>query len=243
MQLGMGLEVAHFKNSSELSKASASLVSQMAKDAVEKRGLFTFVLSGGHTPKPLYELFSREPYLSQMPWKDVHLFWGDERFVDQNHQENNFWLAHSSFISKVPIPDENVHPISTDADGVELAAIRYEKEIRTFFGSADPVFDLMLMGIGPDGHTASLFPGSYTLDEKEKYVVSAEAPPDMPVSERITMTLPIINMARNALFLVSDETKKNIVDLILKEPDKAIKLYPSALVSCREKTIWYLGFL
>ncbi len=143
------------------------------------------------------------------PWERVHLFWGDERYVPHDDPASNYRMARESLIAHVPIPAENVHPMPTDLPQPEKAAEAYEAELRRFFGTGAPGFDLQLLGLGVEGHTASLFPGSPALEEKERWVAAVVAPAKPP--QRLTLTLPVLNQGRNTLFLVTGADKRPIV--------------------------------
>jgi 6-phosphogluconolactonase len=235
--------VHSFKTLGEASLALAERIVEAARVAIEDHGRYTMALSGGKTPVLLYSLLASE-FAGRLGWKSVHLFWGDERFVPQDHPDNNFRMAYDAWISKIPIPHQNIHRIPTETATPEKAARSYEQTLKEFFDSPGkksfPVFDAMLLGVGADGHTASLFPGSRILGEKSRWVVSAEAPPSVFPNERITLTLPLINSSREVLFLAFGEEKKNVLKEIFEVPEKAKKVYPAAMVKPRERLQWYL---
>lgn len=213
----MRQDIHRFPDHEELSRAAAKYI--------EKQDLFSLVLSGGNTPKRLYELFAE----SNMPWKRIHLFWGDERCVPPDHPDSNYRLAHSAFISRVPIPPGNVHRIP--AEKGPAAAADYQRTIERFAG---PAFDLVLLGLGADGHTASLFPGDPALEEKDNLVAHVEQKP----LARITLTLPALNRSRNAAFLVSGGSKREITERILSGAGDSS---PAARVNPMEKLVWFLS--
>jgi 6-phosphogluconolactonase len=223
----MKLEIRIFPDINALSKAAAEEIVQLVNDAVKARGRFTLALSGGATPRTLYNLLATE-YSDKIPWESVHLFFGDERFVPQDDPESNFAMAYDALISKVPIQERNVHPVPTDAGSPEAAAQRYEGEIKGFLG--EDTFDLVLLGMGEDGHTASLFPGDPVLEEGKRWVAAVEAPASYRTRQRVTMTLPLINRARKVFFLVAGEKKGEVLGTIIDRPDMAEKLYPAARV-------------
>ncbi len=162
----MFFECRIFPDIAALSQGAIEEILRILNDAVEKRGRFSIALSGGHTPAKLYALWA-EKYKTQTPWDRVHLFFGDERFVPEDDLLSNYRMARETLIAHVPIPKENVHPMPTNFPSPEKAAEAYEVELRKFFGEgAAPAFDVQLLGLGVEGHTASLFPGSPALDEQ-----------------------------------------------------------------------------
>jgi 6-phosphogluconolactonase len=177
--------------------------------ATEKDDLFFVCLSGGSTPKRLYERLAQAPYDQEFPWANTHVFFGDERFVPADHKDSNFRMAREALLAHVPVPPENVHRIETDRPTAADAAAAYDKTLRTAYGSSHldpdrPFFDVMLLGLGPDGHTASLIPGEPILDEREKWVGSvAHGRPE----ERISLTYPVLESSRNIAFLITGAEK------------------------------------
>jgi 6-phosphogluconolactonase len=236
-------EVYSFKTLKDASLALAERIVETARVAVEDHGRFTMALSGGKTPELLYTLLASE-FAERLGWDSVYLFWGDERFVPHDHPDNNFRMVYHAWISKVPIPHKNIHRVPTETESPEEAARSYEQTLKEFFNPSEekssPGFDVMLLGVGIDGHTASLFPGSRALTEKSRWVVSVEAPPSVFPKERITLTLPLINSSREVLFFAFGEEKKNVLRAIFEEPEKAKKVYPAAMVKARERILWYV---
>jgi 6-phosphogluconolactonase len=236
-------EVHSFKTLREASLAMGERIVEAASIAIENHGRYTMSLSGGKTPELLYALLASE-FAESLEWDSIHLFWGDERFVPQDHPDNNFRMAYNTWISKVPISHQNIHRIPTETDTPEEAARSYEQTLKKFFNppgkKSFPVFDVMLLGIGTDGHTASLFPGSREITEKIRWVVSVEAPPAVYPKKRITLTLPLINSSREVLFFAFGEEKKKVLTTIFEEPEKADKVYPAAMVKARERIQWYV---
>ena len=189
----------------QLTGAAAERFASSAQNAISTFGRFTAVLAGGSTPKPLYEKLAREPFRSHIDWPRVHLFWGDERCVPPNHQESNYLMAKMALIDHVPIPHENIHRILGEL-GAEAAAEDYQKELHHFFkGSKEPIFDLVLLGMGDDGHTASLFPGTAAIHEEERWVVGHYV--SKLGAWRITLTPPALNAGRRIIFLVKGSGK------------------------------------
>lgn len=166
---------------------------------------FTLALSGGSTPRPLYELLASEEWRGRIPWTKLHLFWSDERLVPLDHPESNYRMAREALLRHVPVPAENIHSVPVHL-AIEEAAQQYEREIRTFFRvrRGPPAFDLILLGLGADGHTASLFPGSPALAELQRWVAPVRSAKAMP---RVTLTVPVLNQARRLFFLAVGEEK------------------------------------
>src|SRR6266853_4350667 len=176
-------------------------------------------LTGGSSPQRLYQLLATEAYRSQIPWQRVHWFIGDERFVLADDRLNNMAMARRIFLDRCA-PAANIHPIPTDTADPEQAARRYERELQSFYGthqldSTRPLFDVVLMGVGPDGHTASLFPGYPDLDETERWVVGVPKAHVEPFVPRVTLTLPALNSCREMLFEVSGADKRAIFTRVL----------------------------
>jgi 6-phosphogluconolactonase len=236
-----------FHNIEEMSRYTADFIREYAVSCIREHSFFTLVLSGGSTPRRLYELLASKPFRESIPWKQTHIFWGDERCVPPDHPESNYHMAAQSFLDHVPLPPSNIHRIKCDINPSIKAAEDYESEIRDFFKTIGcepfefPVFDLILLGIGADGHTASLFPGNETLQERKRWVSATCAPSEMPVEKRITLTLPVIDAARRVLFLISGEKKRDIVRTLFNDPD-AIDLFPGAMIEERAGVFWFLDF-
>jgi 6-phosphogluconolactonase len=174
-------------------------------------GVFTVALSGGGTPRRLYELLAGPPYRDVFPWDRTHLFWGDERFVPRDDASSNYRMVRDAMLSRAPIPATNIHPVPTEGLTPEAAASDYERELKSFYGAerfdpARPLFDVTLLGLGPDGHTASLFPGSAVLEERERWVAAVVG----PKPARITLTYPALESGRHVAFLVAGEEKREI---------------------------------
>jgi 6-phosphogluconolactonase len=200
-----------------LSQETAHRFMQSAREAVNSRGRFVAALSGGTTPRGIFQQLAEEPYLSLVPWAKTFLFWVDERNVPPTHETSNYRMAKEYLLSKVPIPPENVFPVPIGSTGVEQNAFQYEKKLKKFFENSDlPRFDMSLMGMGEDGHTASLFPGMVQLNEREKWVVGYYV--DEARKERISLTFPILNASRVLLVLVEGAKKAAIVKEVLEGP-------------------------
>ncbi len=180
-------------------------------------------LTGGSSPKQLYELLGNEPYRSQIPWERVHWFIGDERFVPAADSLNNMRMARQAFLNRCA-PLVNIHPMATNATNPDEAALRYEAELKSFYGAdnldpARPLFDVVLMGVGPDGHTASLFPGYPALAETERWVVGVPQAHVEPFVPRVSLTLPALGSCREMLFEVSGADKRAILARVVAGED------------------------
>jgi 6-phosphogluconolactonase len=243
--------VREFTNIQQASSAAVAYIVDLAGSAVRDKGFFTLVLAGGSTPRQTYELLSAAANAEQMPWQQSHFFWGDERWLPANHPESNFCMADKALLSRVPIPAHNIHRITTGHKNPETGAELYERHLRDFFhlqgragmksnvkDMAIPSFDLVLLGMGTDGHTASLFPGSSLLEEKKKWVAAVPEGVGSPPVARITLTLPLLNGAENVIFLTSGSRKRAILDTILTRPEEAVELYPAARIKPAGNLVW-----
>jgi 6-phosphogluconolactonase len=184
----------------------------LLETAIASDGVFAIALSGGATPRGLYELLAGPPYRDAFPWSRTHWFWGDERVVRHNDALSNYHMVWEAMLSRAPIPSANIHPVPTEGLDPEAAALAYERELKSFYGTvpldpARPLFDVTLLGLGPDGHTASLFPGAAALEERERWVAAVVGmkPPD-----RVTLTYPALESSRHAAFLVAGAEKREI---------------------------------
>lgn len=227
-----------------------SIIENM-ETALTSKPYCTMALAGGNTPIPLYSLLSSPKFSKRISWEKVHFFPGDERFVPHTHPDSNFRMMHKSFFSKMNVPHTNIHSIPTSLPTPKAAADKFEDTIRSTFkhltpkkrnSASIPYFDLILLGLGNDGHTASLFPGTTALNE-QKHLVRAitHLPPGIsPSVPRVTMTLPLINNAETIFFLAADPRKATIVEEIVSNPKAAAKTYPAARVQAREVHWFYV---
>ena len=177
-----------YENLEQLSQAAAELFIERANQAIDARGRFSVSLSGGHTPRRMYELLATPDYRSRLPWQNVHVFWGDERCVPRTDERYNARMTRLALLDHVPIPVDQIHPICGEIRA-DVAAIEYERRIRDFFAPDPPRFDLILLGLGSDGHTASLFPGTSALDAMDRWVLDLHR--DGESFDRITFTAAI----------------------------------------------------
>lgn len=241
----MKMETRVFADLDALSRGVLDETMRIVRQAVAARGRFAIALSGGHTPATMYALWAQDPqYRADTPWDRVHLFWGDERFVPLDDPFSNYRMTREALISRVPIPAANVHPVPTELPQAQSVARAYESELRSFFGSQPPAFDLQLLGLGGEGHTASLFPGSPALEEQQRWVAAVEV--DATPPKRFTLTLPVLNCGQNTFFLVAGADKREILAALRNEPDvapsqnPAASRYPAALIRPPGNVLWFL---
>jgi len=230
-----------FADLDALSRGALEELLRVMREAIAQRGRFAMALAGGNTPAKLYALWAEAgEHGVNTPWDKVHLFWGDERYVGPADPLSNFRMVGETLLSKVPVPRENVHPILGPEDFAtpEKAAAAYEAELRRFFGTAPPAFDLQVLGLGVEGHVASLFPGSPALTETQKWVMAVEAPAKPP--QRLTMTPLVLNRGRNTFFLVAGENKREIVAALRAEPEGRPSQYPAGIIKPEGRALWFL---
>lgn len=238
-------EVFRFDRLDDANRALAERLAEVAGETVRNRERFTFALAGGSTPRGFYEYLAAN-YQKRIPWDRTHLFWGDERWVPKTDQASNYRLAHEILITKIPLPAGNVHPMPVDIGPPAKIALAYEKTLRKFFETGDrdtpeKTFDVVLLGVGADGHTASLFPEDSVLEERTRWVRSVTAPAAMTPRKRITLTLPPINVSRYAFILTAGPEKAAVVDLILGKPDEARRRFPAARVRTWAGSTWFVA--
>ena len=202
------------KDAAEVAQEAADLWSHEARAAVACRGRFRLALSGGKTPETLFRLLCREDFKpidqAALPWDRTEVFWADERYVPHDHLASNYRLARELLLDHVPVPKANIHPMPTASGDPARDASDYEETLRRAFpGQLWPRFDLIILGLGEDGHTASLFPGAPTLSEQTRWVTAARSP--QGIRDRLTLTVPSINAARLKLFLVCGPEKARIL--------------------------------
>jgi 6-phosphogluconolactonase len=208
--------------------ADATALAQMAAQRliarVNANDRAAVCLTGGSSPLGLYRLLAQAPQRNEVPWERVHWFIGDDRFVPPSDPLNNMSAARHAFLDSVPVPRQNIHPMPTEANDPDTAARRYEAELKQFYGAerfdpGRPLFDLVLMGLGPDGHTASLFPNSPALEERQRWVVGVAKAGAEPFVPRVTLTFPALASTREMLFLVDNLDKRQILGRVLAGED------------------------
>lgn len=202
------------------------------------RRIFSVCLSGGSTPKRLYEKLASAAYVERFPWERTHWFWGDERFVPADDPESNFRMTRRAMFTRAPVPDENIHRIVTEVADADMAAADYERTLKAFYGADDldparPLFDVTLLGLGPDGHTASLIPGEPVLDERQKWVAAvSHGRPE----ERITLTYPPLESSGAIAFLVTGAEKRDMLAHVRAGAEDV----PAGRLRSRAESHWFV---
>jgi len=246
--------IQQFQNIEQVSNAAVRRIIEIARTAVAAKGFCTIVLAGGKTPQLTYEYLGNAPASQQIFWQQIHFFWGDERWLAASHPDSNFFMANKALLARVPIPHNNIHRINTGSANPEMGAEMYEKHLRAFFlqrpsGAENkmagdmsfPSFDLVILGMGTDGHTASIFPGSNLLEEEKKWVAAVPQGIGAPPVARVTLTLPVLNRAENTLFLISGNRKREILHAILTRPAEAEAIYPAARIKPAGSILWLVA--
>jgi 6-phosphogluconolactonase len=218
-----------------LSEAAAHLFMDHCLQTIAMKGYFTVALSGGNTPKQFYKLLAASPFAENIPWKKVFLFWSDERFVPHDHPDSNFRMIKEILLDKLHVPLKNIFPIKGIGDP-EKRAEEYEHALKIFFETSKPVFDMVILGIGTDGHTASIFPGSEIMQEKKRLI--KETWVEEKQSWRISFTLPLINHADAVMVLVSGEEKKQIIKKILRKKRKIV--FPAEMIKPQTGIVYWM---
>ena len=223
----------------ELFEEAAQLISSTAADAIQQRGMFSLALSGGSTPKGLFQLLATPAWRERIDWSNTHVFWGDDRYVPHTDQRSNFRMTKDALLDHVRVPEYNVHPMPTDVPPDE-AALHYEQTLRRVLGKASdfPQLDLNLLGLGENGHTASLFPHRPTLHENQRLVVS-DLVPEVGM-HRITMTAPMINAGRTIVFLVAGGSKADVVRDVIRGPQQPDQLPAQLIQPVNCELIWLM---
>ena len=218
-------------NAEEITKLSAEMFTDVVMQAVQARGVARIAISGGSTPKTVFELLAdpSAPYFARVPWDKLQLFWVDERCVPPTDHESNYLMTKTAMLDKVPLPAASIHRMEGELDPEE-AASRYEAEIRNAFkleGAQTPTFDLIILGLGPDGHTASLFPHTEGLNEMSRIVMANHVP--QKDTWRLTLTWPVITQGREVAFLIEGEEKAEMVKTVFAGPYDP-ETYPAQLI-------------
>ena len=224
-----------------LSQQAAHYIVQTATAAVARDDRCTLALAGGTTPRRTYELLAGPPLRDAMPWERLHLFWGDERCVPPDHADSNYRLVHEALLAHVPIPARNVHRVPTEAGTPAAIAAHYERTLRGVFAlevDAVPRFDLILLGMGDDGHTASLFPESPALNEQTRWAVAN--PVEKLKTVRLTLTAPALNHAAHVLFIVTGAAKRQRLQEVIGGPEDSRRLPARLIRPARGAPEWYV---
>jgi len=222
------------ENPEALAHRAAGWITDMA---AASRGRFAICLSGGSTPRRLYQLLSESPYRDRLPWERIHWFWGDERFVPWDHPDSNYGMVYAALLGRSPAPPANIHGTATNGTPRDAAAA-YERVLKSYYGSESldpnrPLFDVQILGLGPDGHTASLIPGTSVLEERQRWV--AEVIGARPES-RITLTYPVLESSRHTAFLVAGADKREALSRALAG-DQAL---PAARIRPVGELMWFV---
>ena len=232
----MAMKISVFPTPESVAAAAADIIAETAHSAVREKGYFTIALSGGRTPNLLYDLLATTEYADLLPWEHMLFFWGDERYVPPWHKDSNYQSAHKRLFSRLPIPPDNIYPMATDLPDASQAAKLYARELHAVFRKRGcSGFDLTLLGMGADGHTASLFPGSSAIKEKDKWVTATVGPAGQT---RLTITIPFINASETILFLVTGQEKQNMLTDIIADQQQGSVKYPAAMAQGRKQTLW-----
>lgn len=232
------MQIAIYPDINKISSEAASYVARVAREAIAARGIFSFGLSGGSTPGKLYSLLSSEPYRSQIDWNAVHFFWSDERCVSSNDPQSNYHLAQETILKALNARPEQIHRMPADRPDRDQASTDYAEEIRRVLGGAGvPAFDLLQLGMGPEAHTASLFPHQASLREQNRLVLPVSVP--KPPPDRLTFTAPLLQAARHLLFMATGADKAEALHEVVEgayQPDE----YPAQFIAreARGEVIW-----
>jgi len=233
-------EIIITEDATALAEAAAQAIVKVAVEAADAHGRFTVALAGGSTPRATYEQLARPPLCDRMPWERTWVFFGDERGVGPDHPDSNYGMASQALLAKVPIPAAQIARIRGEADDPEAAAIEYARHVGEVFQCKRgelPRFDLILLGMGVDGHTGSLFPGSPVLKEVFRSFAAVHAAA-ASIPQRFTFTLPVINAAAHVMFLVAGPEKAKVLKAVLGEPNSTL---PAAMVRpTNGRLLWLL---
>jgi 6-phosphogluconolactonase len=217
MKRGPNIDIHVMEDPDKLAISAVRIFIQLAKQALDQSRHYNVSISGGSTPRLMHRMLAHKPYVSEMPWEGLHLFWVDERCVPVSDQASNYGTVKKDMLDDLSLSPQQVHPMPGEKDPAE-GALSYEKELTRHFeiqAGEFPGFDLIILGVGPDGHTASLFPGQSSLDEKQRLVLDVKGgDPDV---NRLTLTLPVINQAKKILVLISGRGKAEIVKSIFQD--------------------------
>lgn len=241
----MQQRVITFSDSESLSLAAARELISVVVRAVEQRGCCSLVLSGGSSPRRLYELLAKPLFRAQIDWAKIHVFWSDERCVGPDDACSNYHCACTSLLQHVPLPSANIHRMPGEIDPPQ-AVLTSIADIRSFFGKRlsgpghFPSFDCVLLGMGADGHIASLFPGDESALQEEELVIETRAPEGMPVAQRLSMSLPLLAAARDIFFIVCGRGKQTVLERVLAG-SSASQHYPASRLCARARAVWFVA--
>lgn len=235
------MRIRVFSSAGELARATATLMAVRAARAIVERGQANLVLAGGTTPLPIYRALAGEPLLGVMPWHACHFFFSDERVLPHGHPGSNYGQARRIMLEGAPLKPGQVHPMPVDLYDPQEAAARYQAELRTHFGGLLPVFDFILLGLGPDGHLASLFPQDQALAGERDWVAAATPPPGVePAVERVTLTWPVLNAGRTVVVAVTGAGKRQAVQQALGQEAPGAGGSPASRLRPFGELFWFL---
>jgi 6-phosphogluconolactonase len=220
----------------DVSDGVAAAVTGAARTAIERSGRCSLLLSGGSTPRGAYELLATRSR-DRIDWTRIHLFWGDERFVPHGDPRSNYRMAREAFLDRVPCPPANVHPIPTGLPSADAAALRYDDTLRAHFHGDCPVFDVALLGLGDDGHTASIFPGSPALEGAGRWVMAVATPAEPPL--RVTLTMPVLTAAAQLFVLVAGAGKAAALRHALDPASDPVQYPAAGLQAAAGRVEWW----
>ncbi|MFN2150030.1 MAG: 6-phosphogluconolactonase [Anaerolineales bacterium] len=234
--------IKRYPDTKALAQAVVDLFIEIANEAIEARDVFTVALSGGTTPRSVYELLADERYAEAVDWSKVHVFWGDERSVPPNNPNSNYWMAENLWLGRGNIPEINIHRMKGELDA-ELAEMDYNRVLHDFFADnaaagKPPRLDLVLLGMGDDGHTASLFPGTAAIHETERWVIAHFI--EKLKTRRITLTPVVLNAAANVVFLVEGEGKAVRLKEVLEGPEQPDVLPAQIIAPTDGNLYWFV---
>ncbi|BCL80413.1 6-phosphogluconolactonase [Ktedonobacteria bacterium brp13] len=233
------MNVTIFSDIDKLSRSAADYIVRVAHESVADHGVFTIALSGGSTPKKLYGILANEPYRSQLDWNKIEIFWCDERCVPPDDAESNYHLADEFLFSKLSIPASHIHRAPADAEDRDAASLAYTQEMRRVFHTDGiPRFDLIQLGMGPEAHTASLFPHQASLHERERLVMPVSVPKPPPA--RLTFTLPLLNAAQHILFLLTGSEKDAALAEVLEGAENGEEYPAQNIRPSQGKVTWMI---
>ncbi len=236
------MKVQRFNNFTECYSALGVILKDLIDEHLKLHNFFSICLSGGNTPIGMYNFFQKEPYKSIIPWDSIKFYFGDERCYPPTHEDSNYFAANKYLFSKLAIKKSNIYRIEAEKNDRSEAAIRYSSLMQDTLPKTQdnlPAFNLMLLGMGPDGHTASLFPGHTALNET-KLVTDVESDMAKPRVPRLTLTLPIINNSDIVIFLISGKEKIQLIESFMKNPIEARKKYPAAMIKAQKNLYYFL---
>lgn len=231
-------QVHVFPTAADVAQAAAEAVAQLARAVASRCGRFTLALSGGETPRLLYRALA-ENHRDAIAWDRLHCFWGDDRFVPADDPSSNLRMAREALLDQVAVPRINVHPMPVFFHDPAAAAADYEATLRCYWRTPWPRFDLILLGLGADGHTASLFPGSPALAEPQRWVAAVHEPTVTP-AQRLTLTLPVLNQAAHVYFLATGEAKADTVARVLSGAAGVTEAPAAGVRPAQGELVWWL---